>query len=182
MPNTTTTPLDHLIEAILFTATEALSAGQLAKITGASAPEVIAALATLGARLTGGIQLAAAGRTYRLVTSPETAEVVGPFIADTSRQELSRPALETLAIIAYKGPLTRAAIESIRGVASEAMLRNLTNRGLIEQAGHSSEPGRPPLYGVTHSFLQQFGITDQSGLPPLPEDDVAAIETAEDGS
>ena len=168
------TALEHQLEAILFTASEPLAAGRLAQLTGASAEEVSAALKFLGQRLSGGVRLAHTSGTYRLVTAPETAVVVGRFLEDTQRQDLSRPALETLAIIAYKGPLTKADIEEIRGVASETMLRNLTARGLIETAGHSKEPGRPPLYAVTHDFLQHFGLTDQSELPPLPGDEGGA--------
>lgn len=163
-------PLDHQLEAILFMATEPLSVAQLAKITGDSKDDVAVAIQRVSKRLVGGIRLASAGGAYRLVTAPDTADIVGQYVADASRQELSRPALETLAIIAYKGPLTKAAIEHIRGVASETMLRGLTSRGLIEQAGHSSEPGRPALYAVSHSFLQHFGLTDRSDMPPLPED------------
>jgi segregation and condensation protein B len=162
--------LDYQLEAILFTAAGPLSAARLSTITGRTKAEVTAALELVSARLTGGIHLAHTAGTYRLVTSPDTAAVVGAFLDDTQAQDLSRPALETLAIIAYKGPLTKAAIEEVRGVASEAMLRGLTARGLVETAGTSPEPGRPPLYTVSHAFLQHFGLTDHSQLPPLPEE------------
>ena len=71
--------------------------------------------------------------------------------------------------MAYKGPLTKTAIEDIRGVASDTMIRNLLARGLIVEAGRSSEPGRPQLYAVSHTFLQHFGLTSSAELPPLPE-------------
>ena len=165
------TQLDITLEAILFTASEPLSATKLGKLTGATTTDVEAALAIITGRLSGGIRLAEAGGTYRLVTAPEAAEAVRQFLEDTSRQDLSRPALETLAIVAYKGPITKSAIEAVRGVASEAMIRNLLARGLIVEAGHSTEPGRPLQYAVSHSFLQHFGLTGQAQLPPLPQDD-----------
>jgi segregation and condensation protein B len=161
--------LELILEAILFTASEPLSAARLAGLTDRSAADVAAALSNLSMRLTGGTRLAETAGTYRLVTAPEAAAAVRKFLEDTSRSELSRPALETLAIIAYKGPLTKTAVEEVRGVASESMLRNLLSRGLITEAGHSQEPGRPQLYAVSHAFLQQFGLTGAAGLPPLPE-------------
>lgn len=163
------TDLATIIEAILFAASEPLSASQIAKITGRKSEEVHSALSVITLRLTGGIRLSVAEGTYRLVTAPEAAAEVRQFLEDSSRQDLSKPALETLAIIAYKGPLTKTAIEDIRGVASDTMIRNLLARGLIAEAGRSSEPGRPQLYGVSHTFLQNFGLTSASELPPLPE-------------
>ncbi|GAC1601829.1 MAG: SMC-Scp complex subunit ScpB [Candidatus Saccharimonadales bacterium] len=163
-------PLEHQLEAILFTASEPLSAARLAEFTGAEPAQVESALELLKARLTGGVRVAHADSSYRLVTAPGAAAVVAKFLQDSSRQELSRPALETLAIVAYKGPLTKAAIESIRGVASETMLRNLIGRGLVAQSGRSSDPGRPPLFAVTHTFLEHFGLTSPSDLPSLPEE------------
>lgn len=161
--------LDSLLEAILFSASEPLSPAALGRLTDQPAAEVAAALQRIGARLTGGIRLAEAGGTYRLVTAPEASAVVRAFLEDTSRQDLSRPALETLAIVAYRGPLTKSQIEAIRGVASETMIRGLLARALITEAGHSPEPGRPKLYAVSHTFLQHFGLTSASELPPLPE-------------
>lgn len=163
--------LTSLLEALLFTASEPLSVKRLAECTGATVEEVTTALQELDQRLVGGIRLAhTTENTYRLVTAPEAAEVVRGFLEDTSRQELSRPALETLAIVAYRGPVTKTQVEHIRGVASEAMIRNLLARGLITEAGRSPEPGRPQMYAVSHAFLQHFGLTSTRDLPPLPED------------
>ena len=166
----TKAPLNIILEALLFSANEPLSVSQLSILADAPKSETTASLVELAKRLTGGIRLAEAHGTYRLVTAPEAAESVRKFLEDTNRQELSRPALETLAIVAYKGPLTKTQIEEVRGVASESMLRSLLARGLITTAGHSSEPGRPQLYAVSHAFLQSFGLTSAADLPPLPDD------------
>jgi len=108
---------------------------------------------------------------YRLVSAPEAAATVRRFLQEESSSELSRSALETLAIIAYRGPLTKTRIEAIRGVASDTMLRNLLARGLVVTAGKSTDPGRPDLYAISHGFLQHFGLTSQTELPPVPETD-----------
>jgi len=163
--------LENLIEAVLFAASEPLSAKRLTDIAQQPEEAVLAALDGLAKRLTGGIRLSHTSGTYRLVTAPDTAGIVQNFIDDTSRQDLTRPALETLAIIAYRGPVTKSQIEQIRGVASEAMIRNLQSRGLIGDAGRSPEPGRPQRYAVSHTFLQHFGLTSTDDLPPLPEKD-----------
>jgi segregation and condensation protein B len=104
-----------------------------------------------------------------LVTAPEVSLVVKKFLQDEARSELSKAALETLAIVAYRGPVTKAGIEQIRGVASETMLRNLLARGLIEEAGRVDEAGRPQQYAVSQTFLHQFGLTSTKDLPPMPE-------------
>jgi len=163
------TALTDQLEAILFVATEPLALAKLAAATKSSEPEVTTALATLSERLTGGIRLSHLEGKYCLVTAPEAAAAVEQFLQAEAAGELSKPALETLAIVAYRGPLTRAAVEAIRGVSSDTMLRNLTARGLIREAGRSPEPGRPTLYAISHTFLHHFGLTDPSQLPPLPE-------------
>ncbi len=162
--------LDVTIEAILFVAGEPLSAARLSQILEAPGEDVEAALATLKTRLgEGGVRLAENHGTFRLVTAPDTAATVAKFLDDSGRQDLSRPALETLAIVAYRGPLTKSAVEQIRGVDSAAMLRNLIARGLVTEAGRSPEAGRPQLYAVSHSFLAHFGLTGAADLPPLPD-------------
>jgi segregation and condensation protein B len=157
------------LEAVLFVAAEPLPADRLATATGASPAATTQALTELEQRLEGGIRLSHLHGRYRLVTAPDTAATVRQFLQYEAKTELTRPALETLAIIAYRGPITKAAIEQIRGVASETMLRNLLARGLITEAGKSNEPGRPLLYTVSHGFLQNFGLTGLHDLPPIPD-------------
>lgn len=157
------------LEAILFVATDPLSLKQLAQTTAATPANVSAALAIVDQHLTGGIRLSQLDHTYRLVTAPDTTPIVRQFLQDQSKSDLTRPALETLAIVAYRGPLTKSQIEHIRGVASDTMIRNLLARGLITEAGKSPEPGRPFLYQVSHSFLQHFGLTSPADLPPLAD-------------
>lgn len=161
-------PLTAKLEALLFVAAEPLSLERLAAAAGASESDTAVALKTLAAQTDRGITLSELDGHYRLVTNPAASAVVRKFLQDESKSDLSKPALETLAIVAYRGPLTRSQVEAVRGVASESMLRNLLARGLIREAGKSSEPGRPQLYSVSHSFLQHFGLQSPADLPPLP--------------
>jgi segregation and condensation protein B len=90
-----------------------------------------------------------------------------------TKSELSQPALETLAIIAYRQPITKSQIESLRGVASDQTLRNLLGRGLIVEDGHADLPGKPRLYRTNTTFLQLFGLTRPQDLPDLPGENEA---------
>jgi segregation and condensation protein B len=156
--------------AILFVASEPLPLDTLAHATAESVDVVSKTLELLKAELSStGICLAVTDKNYRLVSAPQASAIVRSFLQAESSSDLSRAALETLAIVAYRGPITKANIESIRGVASDTMLRNLQARGLITVAGKSPEPGHPEIYVVSHSFLQHFGLTSPSDMPPLPE-------------
>jgi segregation and condensation protein B len=158
------------LEAILFVASEPIGISQLAELVGLTEEQATLALTQLAEELKHrGIRLTSHLGSYRLVTAPEASELVRRFMADTAKTELTRPALETLAIIAYRGPLTRSAIDELRGVSSETMIRNLIQRGLITEHGRSSEPGRPVLYAVSQAFLQEFGLGKLEELPPLEE-------------
>ncbi len=158
------------IQALLFVANEPLSTSRLAELTGHKESEVRQALTKLTTHLTGsGLALTSLNDHYRLVTTPEADPVVRRYLEAGARSDLSKPALETLAIIAYRGPITRAALDEIRGVASEVMLRNLLQRGLISEQGSAAEPGKPTLYGVSHTFLQHFGLSSLTDLPQLQE-------------
>lgn len=161
--------LDDQLEALLFVAAEPLTAKQLAASLDVPLGDATAALRELGSRLAGGIRLSELHGRYRLVTAPEVTTVVKKFLQEEAKTELSKAALETLAIVAYRGPVTKGSIERIRGVASETMLRNLLARGLIEEAGRSREPGRAQQYAVSQAFLHQFGLTSTKDLPPMPE-------------
>lgn len=160
------------LEALLFVATSPLTAPQLASATEATEEEVEAGLAAVSDGLAArGVRLSVLDGAYRLVTAPEVSAIVRRYMQDEAGADLSKAALETLAIVAYRGPLTKSGIEAVRGVASDTMLRNLQARGLITEAGKSPEPGRPMLYAVSHTFMQHFGLTSVHDLPPLPEED-----------
>ena len=164
--------ISHRLQALLFIASEPISSTQLAAALDEPEADVVAGLATLVSHLAAGpLRLTNHQDHYRLVTAPEYSDDVRRFLLAEAKTELSRPAMETLAIIAYQGPVTKAAIDQLRGVASDTMLRNLMQRGLIVEQGTADEPGRPPLYAVSHSFLGQVGLTSLADLPPLPNAD-----------
>jgi len=102
---------------------------------------------------------------YRLMTLPEHASVIAAVRGSQSDGKLSRAAIETLSIVAYRQPVTRAEIESIRGVSSGEMLRSLLEKRLVDIAGRAEEPGRPLLYSTTRSFLEAFGLATLKDLP-----------------
>ncbi len=160
----------NVLEALLFVANEPLTAGRLAQLTEQDLAEVEPALMQLEAKLANsGLQLVCHNGEYRLVTAPAATEAVRRYLQAETRSDLSKPALETLAIIAYRGPLTRTRLDDIRGVASDTMLRNLLARGLITEQGTATEPGKPTLYAVSHTFLNHFGLASLKELPPLEE-------------
>jgi segregation and condensation protein B len=162
--------LPQRLQAILFVAPGPASVEQLAAATETSQRDVKTALKALATSLKDtGLRLTELDGQYRLVTAPEAADDVRRLLQAEANSDLTKPALETLAIIAYKGPLTKTAIEQIRGVASDTMVRNLLARDLITEAGKSSEPGRPVLYAISHTFLQHFGLASLQDLPPVPE-------------
>ncbi len=162
--------LELRLQALLFVASGPLSLPQLARAVDEPAEQVQVALDAISTRMqSDGIRLSALDGHYRLVTAPEAADIVRKFLQDESSSDLSKPALETLAIVAYRGPLTKSAIEAIRGVASDTMLRNLLARGLITEAGRSTEASKPLLYAISHTFMQHFGLTDPADLPAIPE-------------
>lgn len=164
------TELANIIEAVIFAATDPVDLRQLIHVTGKTKSEVATALAELAEFLEHtGLRLSSHNDTYRLLTSPVAAAALATYHDQSIKPDLSRPALETLAIIAYSGPATRQQIEIIRGVGSDQMIKNLIQRGLVEESGRSNEAGRPSLYRVTHLFLQTVGITNIGELPPLPE-------------
>ena len=111
-----------------------------------------------------------------LVTAPEAANLIETFLNLDATSKLSAPALETLAVVAYRQPVTRAQIEAVRGVDCSGVLRSLLQRGLLEEVGRMDAPGRPVLYGVTDLFMHHFGLTALHELPPLESSELARIE------
>jgi segregation and condensation protein B len=161
-------PLRSQVESLLFVASEPVTLQQLASVLGTSLDQIEDALKILSYEYSGrGIRLQRKGQRVQLVTAPESAEQVRRFLGLELSGKLSPAALETLAIVAYRQPVTRAEIESIRGVNSDSVLRTLLNRGLVEEQGRLEQVGRPFLYGTTFDFLQQFGLSGLDQLPPL---------------
>lgn len=161
------------LEALLFVANDPLNLDRLADLTDTPKAEVTAGLAALAARLGGGLQLMEHEGAYRLVTAPAAGAIVREYLEAETRTELSRPALETLAIIAYRGPITKTQLDELRGVSSDAMLRNLLQRGLVTEQTATKEPGRPVRYSVSHTFLEHFGLASLAELPPLDAPETA---------
>lgn len=177
-PATAAPTLSQLVESLLFVAGEPVSVAQLARALGAPADAVEAALEQLAAQCqTRGVRVQRHGETAQLVSAPEAAQVVGRFLGVQATGRLSSAALEVLAIIAYRQPLTRAEIEAIRGVDSSGALRALLARDLVHEVGRRETLGRPILYGTTPAFLQQFGLTSLADLPPLELPAIAALTT-----
>ena len=164
----TTLSLPAQVEALLFVATEAVSLERLAEVLGVETEEIEPALLILNQEYADrGMRIQRKGRRVQLVTAPEASELVRRFLGLELTGRLSPAALETLAIVAYRQPVTRAQIEAIRGVSSDSVLRTLVNRGLVEEVGRLDQAGRPSIFGTTFDFMQQFGISSLDQLPPL---------------
>jgi len=165
--------LKAILEAVLFVSPEPVPVARLVSIVGTvSKAEVVQALGILAHDLDQdgrGIQLVQVAGGYRLVTKQEYGPWLKRMDKAKAAQKLSRSALESLAIIAYKQPLVRAEIEEIRGVETSGVLRTLCERKLVRIVGRKDVPGRPIMYGTTKFFLEHFGLQDLSQLPPLRE-------------
>jgi len=161
--------LKAVIESLLFVADEPLEIGVLARSLGVSPQMVTEALDALSDECRQrGVRLQRTGSVVQMVTAPEVAPYVERFLGLDEDHRLSHAALETLAIIAYKQPITRAAIEAIRGVNCERPIASLKARGLIAEVGRAHAQGRPYLFGTTFRFLEYFGLEKPEDLPPLP--------------
>ncbi len=172
-------PLEARLEALLFVSPEPVTARRLAQVLGVPLKEVEAALARLAIALEGrGIRLERHRERWQLISAPEMGPLVEGFLSLEATSRLTQAALETLAIIAYRQPITRPQVDAIRGVNSDGVLRSLLSKGLIEEVGRAEGPGRPILYGTTALFLELFGLPSLDALPPLEEDESEAqLET-----
>jgi segregation and condensation protein B len=158
------------LEALLFVSDEPVSSGVIAQTLGLERGAVDAMCERLAADLEArgsGLVLRSVAGGWRLFTHPETQGAVERFILSSRQARLTRASLETLAIVAYKQPVTRHQVSSIRGVNSDGVLRALTDRGLIEEAGRDEGPGRPLLYATTPRFLERLGLPSLAALPSL---------------
>ncbi|MBQ1364234.1 MAG: SMC-Scp complex subunit ScpB [Clostridia bacterium] len=171
------------IEAILFVAGEAVSLKDMAKALAVGEKELKSALEEIGSEYDyeqRGFMLKRFGDKVQLATRPLYAEDVLRLLQPVQQQSLSQAAMETLAVVAYKQPVTRAEVEQIRGVKCDYSLQSLTAKGLIAEAGRKDTIGRPILYATTDTFLSHFGLATLEDLPPLPEPENPA-ETGDAG-
>jgi segregation and condensation protein B len=168
------------LEALLFVAERPLSRQELRSVARLSDDEVDERLGDLEVQLRDrGIRLVSQGDRVMLGTSPESGALIARYLgADAVR--LSPAALETLAIIAYRQPVTRGVIERIRGVDSGHVVRGLLHRRLIHEQGRAETPGRPILYGTSMEFMERFGLTSLDDLPPLEAEIAAQLAQAEE--
>jgi segregation and condensation protein B len=176
-------PLPVMVESLLFVASEPVPITQIAEALEVKVAEVEQALTELNAEIVArGVRVQRKGDRVQLTTQPECAPYVEKFLGLDLTTRLSKPALETLAIIAYQQPVTRAQIEHVRGVNCDAVLATLLNRGLIEELGRLETAGRPIQYGTTFAFLQHFGLRGLEDMPLLQPEESAALQAlAEQG-
>ena len=167
------------LEALLFVAERPLARREIAALAGVDRATVDARLGDLEVSLgERGIRLVLSGDRVELATTSEAGALIARYVgADAVR--LSPASLETLAIVAYRQPVVKAAIERIRGVDSDYTIRTLVHRRLVVELGRSDAPGRPYLYGTGFEFLERFGLATLDELPPLDVD--AAARLAEEG-
>lgn len=161
----------HIVHSLLFVSEKPLTVTRIREVTGLLPARIHAALDALGGDLregVSGVVLAEVAGGFQLRTAPESAEYVRRFLQVKPRR-LTRAALETLAIVAYRQPVTRPEVEDIRGVDSGAVLKALLDWKLVKILGKKDEVGRPLLYGTTREFLEFFQLKDLASLPTLRE-------------
>lgn len=159
-----------IIEAMLFVSGEPLTLREIAinlEATPKYVEEVIEELIEDYNIEERGIKLISINGGYQLVTKPEHSDYIQKLLKKNKRQSLSQASLESLAIIAYKQPITRIDIDEIRGVKSDSAIQRLLEKDLIKEIGRLEVPGRPILYGTSEEFLRQFGLQDLKELPSL---------------
>lgn len=165
-----------VIEAMVFASPRPLTSQEMGAILGIDPRTVNAIVDDLRQeydRNRRGMQIVFVAGGYQMATRPAHAAYIAKLNVGT-RQALSRPALETVAMIAYKQPITKAELETIRGVRVDGVLTTLIERGLVRPVGRKKAPGRPVLYGTTPEFLRWFGLASLDDLPPI-EGDAATL-------
>ena len=168
------------LEALLFVAERPLSRREIGSLFVAERADVDARLGDLEVSLRErGIRLILSGDRVELVTAPEAGAAIARYVG-TDAIRLTPASLETLAIVAYRQPVTKSAVERIRGVDSDYSLRSLVHRRLVVELGRADAPGRPILYGTGFDFLERFGLTSLDDMPALDPD--VAARLAEEGS
>jgi segregation and condensation protein B len=173
--------LEAIVEALLFVAPAPVTILQLATGTEHTQNEIEKCIKSLQKRYEkeGGLSLQEHKGRYQLTTRPEIGGIIEKFLGLQATSRLSRAGIESLAIIAYKQPVTRPQLDDIRGVNSDGVMKSLLSKGLIEEMGRAEGPGRPIIYGTTTEFLQYFGLNSIQDLPPLELGDEQADEIRE---
>lgn len=164
--------IESAVEGILFAAGEPVDAQRLCavlELDRETVDAVVRALADRYAYERRGMRILTLEDRYQMCSAPEHAEIIRRALETRKPPQLSQPALEALAVIAYFQPATRAFVEQIRGVDSAYTVKLLAERGLIEEAGRLAAPGRPVLFRTTTLFLRCFGLSSLEDLPPLPD-------------
>lgn len=162
--------LKNTLESLLLVAEKPVTATELANFLKQDKNSVLEALNTLKKDfLEHGINIIQNGEEFELVSNPKNAHLISRFLNQELKNDLTQSALETLAIILYKQPITRNEIEQVRGVNSDQQVRNLLIRGLIEEKGRKETPGKPILYGTSIRLLKHFGFTTESEIPEIRE-------------
>ena len=166
--------LKNVIECMLFVASEPLTSQQIAQQLEVDEQNVEDAIISLESELLhrSGLQLMRVAGGFQICTKPEYAEYCA-LILQPAAKKLSKAALETLAVIAYRQPCTVPEMEAVRGVSVGSVVKTLTDRGLVKEAGKKQTPGRPMLYITTPEFLEYFGLND---ISEIPEIDMLAVE------
>ncbi len=160
------------VEALLFVSDEPVSATRIAKVldtSPAAVSKVLAALAEEYQQGERGFQLREVAGGWRFFTHPAYHDQIESFVLSWDTRRLSQAALEALSVIAYHQPVTRAGVNAVRGVNSEAVIASLVEKGLVREVGRDKDQANAIVYGTTKSFLEKFGLRDLSELPPLEE-------------
>lgn len=164
--------LKSALEAIIFASGEPVPAARISLVLGVPEEDVFSCAAGLAEEYEHegrGIRLVRLDKSLQMCSAPQYAKTIARVIEHRAPPKLSPPALETLAVIAYFQPVTRAYVDEVRGVDSSYIVSSLVEKGLIEAAGRLEAPGRPTLYRTTEAFLRVMGVSELEELPPLPD-------------
>ncbi len=170
--NLNNSTIESIVEACLFASGEALELSKLCEITGTTEQELKQIISDMTDRYNydkRGIKIIRLGNKYQMSTRGEYAEYVQQIVEPKKKNPLSKATMEVLAIIAYKQPVTRATIEHVRGVNSDASVSRLLELGLVDVVGKLDAPGRPSLLGTTDEFLRTFSLSGLDELIPIED-------------
>lgn len=170
--------IENILEAVLFAAGDSVPLDKLSEIIGQDKKTTEKILSNLDMKYKNsprGIMLRQLGTSYQLCTRPEYEDYIAMLGMGRKKQGLSQAAYETLAIIAYHQPVTRAQVEQIRGVNSDNVIVKLMEKNLIQETGRQDSPGKPRLYGTTEEFLRVFGFNSLNDLPLVDMNEIRKV-------